>query len=328
VSPRPFARIVLVAAPTVAAVIAGLLGACVGSDPSGAPVDTTTESGAETSTDDASVGDGAVDGMPSSMDASDADAGTWTPALLDQADNLALWLEPSGSALVISSGTIGIWKDRSKHHTDAKNPTAGPTIHAGILNGHDTVHFDTNVVLSIDDAPSLRFGTAQVYIAAVARLIPSNGSGFIFAKTTSMFSTGGPVYSGGFELWAGPGTTDAGVSALFPSARVAPGIGNGNDWGDAVFDDSRFHFVAARRINGSSLALTVDDQPDRVAPIGSFDADEVGRPVVLGAFRYGSFNPPVDFDIAEIIVVHGPTDIVSDADVANVHAYLKKKYAL
>ncbi len=120
------------------------------------------------------------------------------------------------------------------------------------------------------------------------------------------------------------------MNAHFPSARVAPGIGIGisNDWGDAVFDDSRFHFVAARRINNNNLALTVDDQPDRVAPIGGFEADEVGRPVILGAFHYGTFNPPVDLDIAEIVVVHGPTDIIADADVANVHAYLKKKYAL
>lgn len=170
-SPRAFARIVLVAAPTIAALIAALLGACVGSEPD-VPVDTTPESGAETSTGDApSGGDGALDAMPSSMDASNADGGPWTPALLDQADNLALWLEPSASALVFSSGTIGIWKDRSKHQTDAKNTTAGPTVHAGMLNGHDTIHFDTNVILSIDDAPSLRFGAGQVYIAAVARLI-------------------------------------------------------------------------------------------------------------------------------------------------------------
>jgi len=50
--------------------------------------------------------------------------------------------------------------------------------------------------------------------------------------------------------------------------------------------------------------------------------------VVLGSLKYGTFTPPVDFDIAELVIIHGSSAIVADEDVAQLHKYLKKKYAL
>jgi hypothetical protein len=306
------------------------LAACVGDEPGAAPV--TIVDGSETGSDGSATSEGSVadSGTDSPLGDPDTgvDSGPWSPARLDEANNLAVWLEPSAANFVTSSGTIATWKDLSKNKNDAKNTTGGPTIHAALLNGHDTVHFDQGVILTIDDAASVRFAAQQFYIAAVARLIPGTGSGFFFSKATAMASGAGSQYAAGFEFWAGPGSTDAGATAVFPLAHVSGLLNNELDWADPVFDDSKFHLVAARRINAFNLALSVDDQPDRVTSTGSFDVDEVGSGVNLGAFRYGTFRPPVDFDIAELIVVHGPTAIVSDADVANVHAYLKKKYAL
>lgn len=315
----------LVAAASAIGATTLALVACGSSVEESAPKDGGPEAGVDASPADTGTdGDSAVT-VPSGADAG-ADA--WTPAQLDAVGELALWLEPSPASFTISNGTVGVWKDRSQNHNDAKSLGGGPTVHAALLDGQDTVHFGQDVVLAIDDAQSLRFSTDQFYIAAVVRQIPTGALGYVFSKAATVPSGGGPQYSGGLELWTGPGTVDGGAVATFPQTRIAPSAGDELAWGDPVFDDGKFHFVALRRIDATNLSLSVDGQTPRAAQTEALDIDEVGRTVRLGGVRYGTIDPPLDLDIAELVVVHRTTSVVSDSAVANVHAYLTTKYGL
>jgi hypothetical protein len=289
------------------------------------------EGGAESSNDaDAfeTGTDGPVTVPPGAEGGSDGGADAWTPAQLDDVDELALWLEPSPANLTVSNGVLSVWKDRSKNHNDAKGMVSGPTVHAALLNGHGTAHFEQDVVLTIDDAPTLQFSTDQVYIAAIVRLIPTGGVGYFFSKAVTAPSGGGPLYNGGLELWAAPGAVDGGALATFPRTRIAPAAGDELAWGDAVFDDGKFHFVAVRRIDATSLSLAVDGQTPGLAQTEALSINEVGRAVRLGGVRYGNVSKPLDLDIAEIVVVHRSASIVSDDTAASVRTYLTTKYGL
>jgi hypothetical protein len=111
--------------------------------------------------------------------------------------------------------------------------------------------------------------------------------------------------------------------------RIDNQSGNSIAWGDSVFDDGKFHIVALRRTNAATLAMTVDDQAARTAPVGAFSLSAVGRAAVVGSVTYGNLRPAVDFSIAELVLVHDPrSGVVADADVASLHTYLKQKYGL
>jgi hypothetical protein len=256
------------------------------------------------------------------------DAGFWSPTVLDQAGELALWLEASATNLVISSGAVGTWKDLSQNKNDATNAQAGPLAQAAIVNGHDAVRFNTyGVGLSIADAPSLQLASDQIYLVAVARSTYS--SGYFFSKVTNAGSGAGVYYVSGLEFFMTGGTDDAGATILFPSAHIDSQSGNSIAWGDSVFDDGKFHIVALRRINSSMLAIAVDDQAARTAPVGAFSLSEAGKGAAVGSVAYGNFRPAVDFSIAELVLVHDArSGVIADADVASLHAYLKQKYGI
>jgi hypothetical protein len=257
-----------------------------------------------------------------------SDAAAFSPADLDQVNRLALWLEASSANVVISNNVVGVWKDKSKNKNDASNPNDGPTVQPAILAGHDALRFATHgLVLTIPDATSLQFGTDQIYVAAVTKAALSGG--FLFSKAVTTFSTSGPAYQSGFELFVSSGTGDGGATILFPAARIDAQTGNQISWGDSALEDAKFHVVAFRRTTSSQMALTVDDQAPRTAPSGSFSLSEIGQQVQVGNVIYGNTAFPVDFTIAEIVVVHDPlTGVVADTDVAALHAYLKQKYGL
>ncbi len=93
-----------------------------------------------------------------------------------------------------------------------------------------------------------------------------------------------------------------------------------------VFDDRKFHIVAARRPNPSVLTVYADGQSETNSATTDFDGSTVGQNVTIGALKYGKTIFAVGGDIAEIIVVRA--SIVSDATVANLQTYLATKYAL
>jgi hypothetical protein len=248
--------------------------------------------------------------------------------VLDQAGQLALWLEASATNLVISSGAVGTWKDLSQNKNDATNAQVGPLAQSAIVNGHDAVRFNTyGVGLGIADAASLQLASDQMYLVAVARSTYASGS--FFSKVTTAVSGAGVYYVSGLEFFVAAGTNDAGATILFPSAHIDSQSGNSIVWGDSVFDDGKFHIVALRRTNAATLAMTVDDQAARTAPVGAFSLSAVGKGAVVGSVAYGNLRPTVDFSIAELVLVHDPrSGVVADADVASLHAYLKQKYGL
>jgi hypothetical protein len=251
----------------------------------------------------------------------------WTPAVLDQANQLAYWLEGSAANLVISNGTIGLWKDLSQNHNDASNSQAGPTPQPAAVNGHDAVQFTSYVALQMADATSLQLAADQFYLVGVARA--ADARGYFFSKATSGFGGGGSFYMSGLEFFVDTATDADGGTSLFPTAHLNTMAGDIISWNGSVFDDGQFHIVALRRTNSFELQITVDDQPPQTASTGSFDLSQVGMPVNIGIVNYGNFHPPVDFTMAEVLLVHDArSGVIADADVANLHAYLKAKYGL
>jgi hypothetical protein len=279
-----------------------------------------TASGAETSV-------GIEGGEGGAADTGVDQSAPWTPAVLDAAGELALWLEASSGNVVISNGTVGIWKDLSQNKNDASNSNGGPTVVASAIHGHDALNFaSANLSLTMKDATSLQFGTDQVYIAAVARV--TSGSAHFFSKFTTQVSGGGVFYSTGLLFFAGPLTTSGGSSIIGPIVEVNSQAGDEVDWNSTGFEDGAFHVVAMRRTNSTTIVLSVDDQALETGQTGLFDVSVTGRTAYVGAVHFGNINPTTNFDLAEVLAVHPSSGIVSDADVASVHSYLKQKYGL
>ena len=280
-----------------------------------------TTAGTDAATESSTPVDASAD---SGSDTSSDVAQPWSPAALDTEDKLALWLEGSAPNVGVSNGKVGKWTDLSKHKTNAVNINGGPTVLAGAANGHDALHFGTfGVTLDVADAPSLQFADHQVYLEAVVRSQKTRG--FVWSKATSVNAGSGPSYTTGLELFTETPTT--GTAPSF-GAHIRPDAQNTNHWGDAVFTDTSFHALRLRRTSTTELVLGVDDQPLRPAGVQTFPVDEAGKPVSIGPVLYGNLTPQVDFDIAELVVVHDANGVVLDGDVTALHAYVKKKYGL
>ena len=250
-------------------------------------------------------GDGGSDG---SADAG-ADAPLWSPTLLDDQNKLALWLEASPANLVISSGLVGTWNDLSKNANNATNPSGGPQVEKTVVNGLDAVHFNARAVtLTISDAPSLRFGTDQFFIAVVARA--STSGGYFFSKVTSGVSGSGVYYQSGLEFFVSSdaqddaGSTildDAGMPTVFPAGHVSALSGNEIDWLSPAFEDNAYHVVILRRTSAQGLAVSVDSRAAQTAITGQFDVSQLGQAVTMGGVVYGNRSSPVDLSIAEML---------------------------
>jgi len=311
------------ALPYLAAAAFAAVAACVGDD-------STTKDGGSDATTDGGGGD-----VVQTADATDAptEAGPWTPAVLDGDGSLALWLAASPSAnVVISSGQVGVWKDLSKNHNDATNGSAGPTVHGSAINGLDALSFDTlGLSLDVADAPSLQFAADQVLIMAVERAtaVPF----YLFSKAREKNGGGGQYFYTGIEVRAEQGATlDGGTGTVLTAellddptdAGVTDGVTE--SWSTGVFDDGKFHIVGLRRTKATEVQLLVDDASPQTATTTAADVSSVGNDVRIGSIKYGTVTYTVHGEIAEIVVVH--STVVADSVVADVHQYLKSKYAL
>ena len=282
----------------------------------------------ETGSDEDSGGDDSGGNAQDSGDANADQGAPWSPAVLDQSNELAAWLEPSTANFVISGGLVESWKDLSKNKNDASNANTGPTVAAAAINGLNALHFSSrDLILSMADAASLQFATDQIYITAVARV--AQGSPYFFAKVTTGASGAGPHYESGLQFFAASGTSDSGATVLAPVVDIDSQAGDEVDYDAPCFEDGNFHIVAMRRTTAFEVTITVDDQPPVSGSVGSFDESQVGESVSIGSVAYGSISPPTAFDISEIVMVHSATGgVIADADVASLHAYLKHKYGL
>ena len=292
-----------------------------GSTDSGSPDSGSADSG---HADSAAADTGATD---SGLDTGIDQGAPWTPTVLDQAGELALWLEASSTNLVVSGGLVESWNDLSKNKNNASNPNNGPTAVSSVINGHDALNFATDgIALAISDATSIQFATDQVYITAVAQV--RHGSPYFFGKYTTTGTGAGQFYSTGLLFWATGGTADSGASIIGPVADVNSLTGNEVDWDQPCFEDGKFHIVAMRRTSSDTIELTVDDQPAVTGQTGNFDVSQAGQAAYVGSVAFGSIHPVTNFDIAEILAVHSSSGVVADTDVAKLHAYLKTKYGL
>lgn len=260
-------------------------------------------------------------------------SGPWTPAALDADGSLAFWFDTSVSSnLVISSGKVEKWTDRSKNHNDATNSTGGPSISTAALHGFDALHFDAKgVVLTMADATSIQFSNDQLAIFAVARA--STPRIYFFSKHTDGFSGAGNYFKTGIELEVYNVSQDGGTE-LAPFVHFAEDptdSGTPTDypaaWNGSVFDDGKFHIVGMRRPTPGNMVLFADSQPSQTTQTGGYDVSEPGKPALIGAVGYGgTFNPPYNGDIVEVIGVHAT--IIPDSVITNIQTYLKTKYAL
>jgi hypothetical protein len=257
--------------------------------------------------------------------------GPWTPAVLDSQGSLALWLEASPANLVISSGHIEQWTDLSSNHNNATNPSGGPTSDTSVINGHDAVLFAMHgVVLGITDATSLQFGTDQFLMMAVAR--ESTSGLYFFSKAQAGVSGGGSYFRTGIEFLGLSGPYDGGT-AIAPYIEFAEDPTDSGTitsypatWQGSVFGDGNFHIVGARRTDAFDMVLLVDGQPPQTTSTGDYDVSQVGSNVEIGSVAYGSINPQMNGEIAELVVVHAT--IIADATLTSLQTYFTTKYGL
>lgn len=256
-----------------------------------------------------------------------ADAGAFTPAALDQANKLALWLEATSTDLVIGDGGgVTTWHDKSKNKNDAVGFGPLPVVDAGAQAGHDAVFFNqTNAALAIADGPSMQFATDPLCIIVVTRV--GNLRMFWFEK--SVWSEGGAIYYTGINFFdANGGASDASAISFSPYAAVDNQAGDSVTWGSGdELADGKFHIVMFRRTSATSIEVGVDDLSPRSATVAAVDVSVPGEPAYIGSPPQTPGPGTPDLAIAEEIIIHDST-AVTDADVANVQAYLKLKYSL
>jgi hypothetical protein len=299
-----------------------LFAACVGDNPSGAF--STDHPSTDAATAD-SAGGGSSDAMVSS-DASSTDADgapPFTPAALDAKGSLALWLEASQN-VSLDQGQVAIWGDLSKNKNDALGNVSGrPAVAHAAIHGHDAVDFGAvNTYVTVADAVSLQFGADEIAIFGVAKYSGPAGRAFLYSKASYPCSSGLCTYAEGPELFIGE-DADAQAS-LVPEVRWDTNYSG--SWNASVFTNNGFHLVGLRR-NGQNVTLYVDGATQNVV-LNLAGASEAGQPLVIGARHLGTFMPTIDFQLAELVVVHAANGIVTDGDVDPLVAYLRSKYAL
>lgn len=271
---------------------------------------------------DAPVADAPAD---SPADAA-GDGGLSAPEALDQAGKLALWLEATSSQITLGdAGGVTAWKDKSKNKNDAVAGGPLAIVASGAVAGHDAVHFNiASASVQIADAVSLQFGTGQVYIVAVTRVrVPRM---FWFQKFAR--NDGGTVATGIEFFDANAGANDAGGFIFSPFGELDNQSGNSVNWGTTELNDDKFHIVAFRRTASTSIEVAVDDLAPRTQTVAAVDVSATGELTYLGSPPQSPGPGTPDLYIAEELVVHDASGLVSDKDAAAVHAYLKQKYAL
>lgn len=325
-------RVLSIAAVVLVPVNFALFSACVGDDASTSTGGSGNDSGSDSPSTPPPPPPPGPSPQPAEGGGGDS-GGKWTPAVLDANDSLALWLEASAANLVISSGKVGTWHDLSKHKNDATNTQNGPSVHASAVNAHDAVHFtEYGVSLSMGDPASLHFGQHQIYIAAVAKAsATATGPGFYYSKA-SHTSFPGNAYKTGLEFFSQRGADEAGAPIVDPRAHINSMTGGPDNeiaWGTDVFSDGKFHLLTFRRVDSGTIAIAADNATPHTATTGQFDLDEVGVGAVIGSVTYGeAFTPPVDFEVAELVIIHANSGVVADSDVSALRGYLKAKYGL
>ena len=299
-----------------AVAIAGIIAACVGSDP--APVTIISDDAGSPASDASSTTDAPASNADASDSSSSADAGTEaaTPPLdVRTYPGLRLWLESSMNLQKEMSG-IGIasWRDSSGRWdggTSAGAPDGGyhvavpyqpnpPIVSTNGINGRPSVVFtDGNGWLSIENHDDFQFGTGDFLVVEVAKI--TSGSGPLWVLR--------PQASAGFEESFFPGLLCVSFGGSATNGCTSP----------AYVPSSGPHVFAARR-KGDVFDLRVD-----ATVKGTVDRTGVPTNIVINGFAQANafIGGGITMDVSELIVIVGPT---SDASLADLEGALKKKY--
>ncbi len=289
------------------------------------PLDVQLPSDAQPSSD-VQLDTGIVDeGLSDSGDLADSsswvDAGGCDPATLGWSplalSGLVVWLDAADLPL---GAAVSEWRDRSTASNDATQQVAAyqPTAVPGAIDGEPAVRFDGKQdLLSIADAPSLEWGTADYTILVVAVFSSSlgNTNQMLFEKTTA-----DPPWNGA-QLYVNsdkpaPNTT---VSSQVSEFAFVTSARNGLDGAPHLFGGRRMGTTIEVRVDGLSEGTAT------VTPI--VDISDPGRAVMIG--QNGWDHTPgfqaVEGDIAEIVAVQGS---LSDGDLQTLECHLLLKYGL
>jgi hypothetical protein len=322
--------------------IAGASAAAACVSDAGTNVFTNNEGGA--GNDDGAVasngdGSGGADAGGTIKDAAggiDADSGIDAgpvPLQLDQAGELALWLEASPQNFQLDvTGNIVQWTDLSQHknHATCQAGTC-PGVHMNAIGAHASVQFMAgNAPFAIKDATSLQFGSDHVAIFLVAKTPTAFA---LYTKDTCMSTLHACVFETGLQIAPTPFQVDGGDGGTYLDFSVAMADGvNGETftYGASVFDDKAFHIVGLRRYSGgTAMRLYVDERDASDNATSVTDISQAGNDITLGPIPDGfGVRPAATIDVAEIVVVHSTAGAIADSSVDDLRAYLAKKYGL
>lgn len=268
-----------------------------------------------------------------------ADEGGAPAVSPDALEGLVVWLSADDCTAGQTEGRAAHCSDSSKSKNDARQEVEflQPTLLGNALRGHAVLKFDgfdgsdpgRPSVLLVADAPSLRFGTEDLFVAVVARWRND--------PTPQFDSKEVPTYTGYGQILSKV-NQDApflGIAmfANFPSgyAHLAAfrRLGAQLSFGDTLalsystgLNDNAYRLYALRRSNGNWLELRINGTVEggvRVPPELSLTA--AGQPLAIG----GVTGAPLRGDLAELVIVRGP---VTDAELAGVEATLQRKYGI
>jgi hypothetical protein len=288
------------------------------------------DGGADDATD--APNDDADDASSDDADATDApndapDAG-WTPL---EVPGLAVWLDAAVGATLVE-GRVVRWQDRSSHGNSAgqadrlRQPLLTP---AGIGSYPGIVFEGNGELLTIDDKPSMRFGTDDFVVLVVMRHKTSTTStlclkdlpyGLIFVKQETDFPFTGFCLVGN-STDSLPSVPLLRVQVDYPTnveAFPASGMPGFNDDVPRLVGMYRQGDTLSLRLNGQtagSVAIPAGDS-------GRLNIDAVGRPAVIGS-NGDVVAQCLDGVISEIVAASG----VTEDEVTSLESYLLAKHA-
>lgn len=224
---------------------------------------------------------------------SGGDGGAWTPALLP---NLALWLDgDKGIVNDPQQGGVLRWLDQSANgNTGTAMGMPEPTVDPQVLNGHDAVLMQcNNSYFMVADASSLDWGTGGFSITAVVK----------------MAITGSPA---SVAFWE-----EAGGNLNFTDSNGSYSVSVGaSPVAMTIPNPSSFDIVTLRAwplsLSSGMYSSTGPTTPVATSP-GS------------GGILLGRCGGSAQEEIAEVVATSAA---LSDADLAQLTAYLKNKFKL
>lgn len=265
-----------------------------GADPSA------NEGGPTGPNSDSSSGDPARDSSLPRIDSSlpDAPPGAWSPTKLP---SLALWLDGSVGVTAGVGNKVSKWADQSGNGNDAtqQNVALQPLLSPGI-NGRAGLYFDKNgspVALNVP-APKNAPMTGDFTVMVVFQ------AGITGATASDLFKS---------ELAT---TTSATLSLSPPQLTASVSVAGSGKFAASpqmIYGDGKPHLGGMRK-TAAKLEILADGAS---ASVLNPPAGDVGGQFIVGGQLKGN--------ITEVVLA---TASVDDAALAELTAYLKKKYAL